>query len=78
MLVRRTTAEALPTRFVRLDPGRRSIWRTEYLGPPPSARGATLDHGIGRNEARPISSPTPALRWRTVHWQALQIRSRSL
>lgn len=47
MLVSRSTAEALPTRFVRLDPGKRSIWRTEYLGPPPSARGATLDHGTG-------------------------------
>lgn len=57
MIVYRSTSEALPTRFARLDPEKRNIWRTEYLGPPPSARGATLDHGTGDFVEPPRDSP---------------------
>ena len=45
MQVHRSTAQALPTRFVRRDPQNRSVWRTEYLGPPPSRRGASIEQG---------------------------------
>lgn len=41
----RSTAQALPTRFVRYDPEQRRLWRTEYLGPPPSARGPAIEQG---------------------------------
>lgn len=57
MLVCCSTAEALPTRFARLDPDKRTIWRTEYLGPPPSTRGATLDPGTGDFVEPPLDSP---------------------
>ena len=45
MQLHRSSAEAWPTRFVRRDAQNRSVWRTEYLGPPPSQRGATIEQG---------------------------------
>lgn len=57
MQIHRSTAEALPTRFVRYDPEQRSLWRTEYLGPPPSARGPTIAQGSADFVAPPTDSP---------------------
>ena len=57
MQLHRSTADALPTRFVRHDPENRSVWRTEYLGPPPSQRGATIEQGSDDFVAPPVNSP---------------------
>ena len=53
----RSTAQALPTRFVRYDPEQRSLWRTEYLGPPPSARGPAIEQGTADFVPPPADSP---------------------
>lgn len=57
MLLHRSTAEALPTRFARRDPQERTVWRTEYLGPPPSQRGVTIEPGTDDFVAPPDDSP---------------------
>ena len=57
MQLHRSSAEAWPTRFVRRDAQNRSVWRTEYLGPPPSQRGATIDQGSDDFVAPPANSP---------------------
>jgi len=57
MQLHRSTVEALATRFVRRDPQNRSVWRTEYLGPPPSRRGATIEQGSDDFVAPPENSP---------------------
>ena len=57
MQLHRSTAEALPTRFVRRDPQDRCMWRTEYLGPPPSQRGDTIEPGTADFTPPPENSP---------------------
>ena len=47
----------MPTRFVRVDPEQRSLWRTEYLGPPPSVRGPTIAQGTADFVPPPADSP---------------------
>ena len=57
MQLHRSSAEAWPTRFVRRDAQNRSVWRTEYLGPPPSQRGATIEQGSDDFVAPLANSP---------------------
>jgi hypothetical protein len=45
MLQHNTTEKALATRFERIDATGKSLWRTEYLGPPASSRNPQLSMG---------------------------------
>lgn len=57
MRVFQTTAQALPTRFARIDAANKTLWRTEYLGPPPSSREPKLQLGTHDFVTPPHDSP---------------------